>query len=524
MRSPATILRHPRAGNVINLNVPAPVEGWNARDALAEMGNKDAIKLLNWFPRTTYCEIRGGSTSHLTGIPTASAKTLMTYNAPLATNAKMFVSNSAGVYDATVAGAAGASVATCTLGKWQWLNYAAVSGTTYLIMVNGQDKPLYFDGTTWIPVDAASTPALTGITTTKLIHVELFKNRLFFLEKDKMNFWYLPVQQAGGALTEFVLGSLAPRGGFMMAMGTWTIDAGTGVDDHAVFVTSEGEAIVFKGSDPSSSTNWTHVGTFFVGRPLGRNCFSKFGGDLVLLVEGGVYPLSQALLSASIDRSKALTDKISKAFLEAVQTYGLSTYGWQALTYTAQGALIVNIPQVEDGAHRQYVMNTVSKAWCEFDSWNAESLVSFRGQLYFCGGSTVTKAWTGRSDVGSTNIVADAKTAFNYFGGSSQKRVTLFRPLLMVDGSLSFSIGINVDFEDTTPTEIISYVVPTRALWDTAIWDVDVWQAELQVFRDWRTPAAKLGCCVSAQLKIANSALLVQWVASDYAYVTAGIL
>lgn len=523
MRIPALRSKRQRLNQTIGFNIPSPVSGWNARDALADMGPKDAIKLLNWFPRTTYCEVRGGAASHLTALP-ATAKTLITYNAPLAASAKMFVSTAAGVYDATVAGAAGASVATVTSGKWQWINYAAVSGTTYLVMVNGQDKPLYFDGTTWIPIDAVSVPALTGITTTKLIHVMEFKNRLFFLEKDKMNFWYLPVQQVGGALTEFVLGSLASRGGFMMAMATWTIDAGTGIDDHAIFITSEGEAIVFKGSDPGSATAWSHVGTFFIGRPLGRKCFSKFGGDLVVLTEGGAFPLSQALLSASIDRSKALTDKISKAFLEAVQVYGLSTYGWQVLDYTAQGALIVNIPQAEDGLHKQYIMNTVSKAWCEFDSWNAESMVVFRGQLYYCGGTTVTKAWSGRSDVGGTNIIAEAKTSFSYFKGGFQKKVTLFRPVLMVDGSLSFSAGLNVDFEDNAPPDVITYSVPTQALWDVARWDIDLWQAELQVIRDWRTPAARLGFCVSAQLRITNSALTIQWVANDYIYLKGGIL
>lgn len=524
MRTPAVRSKRQRLNQTLGFNVPAPVSGWNARDSLADMGSKDAIKLLNWFPRTTYCEIRGGAASHLTGIPTAAAKTLMTYNAPLSTNSKMFVSNSAGVYDATNAGVAGASVATCTLGKWQWTNYAAVSGTTYLIMVNGQDKPLYFDGTTWIPVDGVSVPALTGITTTKLVSVTEFKNRLFFLEKDKMNFWYLPVQQVGGALVEFVLGSLATRGGFMMAMANWTIDAGEGIDDHAIFITSEGEAIVFKGSDPGSATAWSHVGTFFIGRPLGRKCFTKFGGDLVVLTEGGAFPLSQALLSASIDRSKALTDKISKAFLEAVQLYGGSTYGWQALDYTPQGALIVNIPQAEDGVHKQYIMNTVSKAWCEFDSWNAESFAVFGGQLYYCGGSTVTKAWTGRSDIGGVNIVAEAKSAFSYFKGGFQKKVTLFRPVLMVNGSISFSTGINMDFEDNAPPDVITYTVPTQALWDVAKWDIDVWQADLQVVRDWRTAAVRLGYCISGQLRIATSALAVQWVANDYIYLKGGIL
>ena len=50
-----------------------------------------------------------------------------------------------------------------------------------------------------------------------------------------------------GAATEFPLGGIASKGGFIQAMGTWTRDSGAGADDVAVFVTSEGEAILAEG-------------------------------------------------------------------------------------------------------------------------------------------------------------------------------------------------------------------------------------------------------------------------------------
>lgn len=484
------------------------------------MKSDEAIGLVNWFPRTTYCEIRGGSTNHVTALP-ALPKTLMAYNAPTGVN-KMFTSTTTNIYDTTSAGVVGASVTTCTLGKWQWLNYAAVSGTTYLIMVNGQDKPKYYDGTTWIDVDAASTPALTGLTTTKIVHINLFKHRLFFIEKDKLNFWYLPVQVAGGALAEFVLGSLCRRGGFTMAMATWTIDAGEGADDYAVFLTSEGEALVFRGTNPADSTAWSHVGTYFIGKPLGRNCFAKFGGDMVVLTEGGVYPLSLALLSASIDRSVALSDKIIKPFQEAAKLYG-TNFGWQIIVYPAETALIVNIPVNEGGTHKQYVMNTLSKAWCEFNAWNAEAFIVFGGALYYGTGTSVVKAWIGQSDVGGVNITADAKTAFHYFG-PEQKRFTMFRPIFLTNGSLNFSIGLNVDFDDGGPLDLAVYTVPDIALWDVAIWDGSIWAIDLLVIRDWRTPAVKTGFRASGSLRVATNSLIIQWAATDYLMEKADIL
>ena len=150
----------------------APVGGWNARDALAAMKPHEAIVMNNWFPKTSYVEIRGGYASHATGM-TGNGKTLVVYNGLSGTN-KLFCSTTSGVYDVSSAGAVGASVASRSDGKHQWVNFG--DGTNqWLIMVNGADKPLYYDGSSWVEVDAASTPALTGLTTTSIIGVFVFK-------------------------------------------------------------------------------------------------------------------------------------------------------------------------------------------------------------------------------------------------------------------------------------------------------------------------------------------------------------
>ena len=125
---------------------PAPVGGWNTRDALAEMKPTEAIMLDNWFPRTSYCEIRGGYSSHCTGM-TGAGKSLVVYNSLSGTN-KMFCATASGVYDVSSSGAVSASVATPTNGKYQHTMFG--DGTSnWLIMVNGVDKPLYYDGSTW---------------------------------------------------------------------------------------------------------------------------------------------------------------------------------------------------------------------------------------------------------------------------------------------------------------------------------------------------------------------------------------
>ena len=61
--------------------------------------------------------------------------------------------------------------------------------------------------------DGVSVPALTGITTTRLISPIAFKGRFMFLEVNSLSFWYLSAGAAGGALTEFDLSGVAQMGG-----------------------------------------------------------------------------------------------------------------------------------------------------------------------------------------------------------------------------------------------------------------------------------------------------------------------
>lgn len=477
----------------------------------------EAVALENWFPQTSYVEIRGGRSSHATGM-TDNGKTLMVYNGLTGTN-KMFCTTASGTYDVSSSGAVGASVLARTNGKHQWTMFGNGSAN-YLIGVNGVDKPAYFDGTSWVAVDSGTSPALSNLTTTRIVGVNVFKGRLFYIEIDSLSFWYLPAGDAGGSLVEFDLSGEAKRGGYLMAMGSWTRDAGDGADDVAVFVTSEGEAIIYQGNNPSSSNTWAKIGTFYIGKPIGRRCLQKLGGDLIIITENGAFPISAAAQSASIDYKLALSFKIEPAFTTAARNYG-SNFGWSATVYPAHSALIVNIPISEDGEHEQYVMNTITKAWCKFKEWDAEDFTIYNGELYYAAGTAVYKAWNGKSDAGS-DIVIYGKQAFSDFGTGEQKKFRMFRPVLMVDGGITFLTDIDVDFQDGDITGLSTYSVVSGAVWDETNWDEGLWAASLETVKQWTSPAEWPGRYAAGKLKINTNSLTVQWVASDMLYETGG--
>ncbi len=151
---------------------------------------------------------------------------------------------------------------------------------------------------------------ITGKNSNTFAYVNLFKERLYFVEKNSLSFWYLPVDSINGAVSEFPLGGIFKNGGYLQAMGTWTIDAGYGVDDLAVFVTSNGEVAVYKGSDPSDPTDWALIGIWNIGQTFARKCVFKYGGDILLLTQQGLVPLSAGLQSTRLDPRVNITDKI----------------------------------------------------------------------------------------------------------------------------------------------------------------------------------------------------------------------
>jgi hypothetical protein len=500
--------------------MPAPVGGWNARDALADMKPHNAIVLNNWFPRTNYLEIRGGYADYADGT-TGTIKTLAVYN-KMTGASEMFAYTASGIYDVSSAGTVGASKLARTDGKHQYVNFG--DGTSnWLIAVNGVDKPAYYDGSTWTAVDGVTSPALTGLTTTSIISLFVFKGRLMFLEKNSLSFWYLTAGVAGGALTEFDLAGVAKKGGYLVAGASWTMDGGSGPDDRAVFVTSEGEVIVYSGTNPGSASAWALTGVFDLGEPLGRRCLTKFAGDLVIITQQGAYPMSVALQSAIVDTRVAITDIIEQAFNEASRSYG-SNWGWEVFVYPAQSAMIVNVPIAEGGEHQQYVMNTTTKAWCKFTDWDAETFAVYNGQLYFSTSTTVKKAWYGNNDDGS-NITAYGKTAFSYFGDmGTDKRFNLFRPVLVANGSFSFLADIDIDFEDKEITGSATYTTVGGGSWDVGNWDEAYWAAGMEVLKEWVSPGSNVGKCAAGKVKVTTNSLTVQWMSDDFIYETGGYL
>ena len=500
-------------------SVPAPVGGWNARDSIANMEPLDAVQLINFFPTISNCVLRGGSTNWATGM-TGQVQTIMVYNG--STSSKMFAAVGTPdlkFYDASTAGAATAtSVTGLTNAIWEYINITTTGGT-YLYAVNGVDKPRLYDGTSWVAIDAASTPAITGVTTTTLSNVTLFKNRLWFIQKDTLKAWYLPTSAVGGAAQVLDLSAIAKFGGKLVDLDTWTIDAGYGVDDNLVFVTSNGEVIVYRGTDPASDATWALTGVWKLGSPIGNRSMLKWGGDLLILTYDGLMPMAQSLQSSRLDPRVALSNKIQGAITAAIINYGgaHAAVGWQVYYNARRNAVWINVP-IAEGQQEQYVMNTITTSWAQFQGWTANVWETYNDNPYYGGNGVVVRAWDDTYVDNTSNISTNVFQAFNYFDSRGVKKYfTRARPSIFTNGAPAIFVGINVDFNVDDTTAPISASASAVGLWDAGTWDSALWGSGLQITNNWQGVTG-LGYCGSIQLKSASSGLQIEWASTDVVY------
>ena len=271
-----------------------------------------------------------------------------------------------------------------------------------------------------------------------------------------------------------------------MAMATWTRDGGSGSDDYAVFISSEGQCAVYSGTDPASASTWSLVGVFDVPPPIGRRCFTKYGADVLLITIQGVFPLSEVLsVDQSQARRQALTERITAAMTTAASSYK-SNFGWEVCVYPKGTRLMLNIPTVETDTAIQYVMNTLTGAWCEFDGMNANTWLVFNDNLYFGGNDgSVYRADTGSADI-DTPITAVGQSAYSAMGSGNLKQWKLVKPLITTASANRPAVGVSTDFTETdTLSQPPAATASGSSTWDSSRWDTATWGGAEQNISDW---------------------------------------
>lgn len=502
-------------------SIPAPVMGWNAKDSLADMGELFAVETDNFFGQTTDVRVRRGWADHVTGIG-QQVESLMPYNSQDGTTT-LFAAADDSFYNVTSAGAVGAAVVgSLANARWQSVNFTNSAGDSYLCCFNGADAPQYWNGSAWTAITGGSSPAIVGITTTDIVNATVFKRRMYLILNNSLSLYYLPIDSVGGTVNSTRLDGYFSKGGYIVSAGTWTLDAGEGLDDYFVVISSEGQVAVFNGTNPSSANTWGLVGIWSLGEPIGRRCLMKYGGDLLYLNVQGLFPLSKAMQSSQINSEVALTNNISRAFTEASESYK-TKFGWDITFFPQGNQVLVNVPVAEGSSQQQYVMNTITQSWWRFTEIDANCWAVSNEKLYFGGDGNVAHFGETYAD-NSEDIRTNLKQAFSYLGSKGRvKKINSLRPNLLSNGTPAVSVAISVDFGDEDEVGSLSFTSSPAAVWDTAMWDAGAWGGGVSPFYDWQTVSA-IGTAVSLRMTTVSNGLDIRHAATDYVFENGGVI
>jgi hypothetical protein len=481
----------PRRSQTVKFN--APVAGWISNRALSDpnsLPGPGAIVLDNFFPKASSVVLRRGQAKYAT-IGTGPVGSMFAYNN--GTDEHLFAADENSIFDITsVSGPTddGTEVVTGLAGAdWVVVQFATTGGV-FLIGVNGADDGFSFDGTTYGDLSGITFPG--GRTAADMAFVWVYKNRLWFAEKDALNAYYMDnVDAVLGAATQFPLAGVLGLGGYLMFGQGWSLSSSTqfSLSEQLAFVSSEGEVAIYQGADPTDTVNWLGIGTYRIGRPLGRRAFFHGGGDLAIATSVGLVPLSKAIeLDVTSLNVATVSYNIADGWSEALALR--DGREWSCQLWPEQKMAVVSPPLSADINPVLFVANSETGAWCRYTGWDVRSSVVFQGLLYFGGeNGKIYLANTGGDD-DDLPYTGTLMPLFDDLGSPANLKLpklarVVGRATVPMNGKVTFA----ADFNTQTPAVPDAELVGDVALWGTGVWGTSLWGSvgQLVVTQGWRS-------------------------------------
>jgi hypothetical protein len=374
------------AQQVTALTIPAPTRGLVESENLAFMQPGAAVLQDNWLPTMRGAKLRGGCERWC--VLPETTPIISSFEYISANVQKMFVGNATKLYDVTSSTAVAIKTGQAS-GNYVAAQMSNMSGDHMLVANEAGDYLLHFDGTTWttfntsqITTDPAVTPPPTCATGHNLTYVWKYRNRLFFIEGGSMNAWYLDIDAYQGVLKLVPLSGAASKGGKLIFGATWSLDAGDGTDEKCVFGTSEGELLIFTGTNPGDINNWRQEGRYYASAPMGMNAHMSVGGDLLLATVDGIIPISSAITKDATQLElAAITVNIKNTWRKEVAAK--RTLPWTMKKWDDFGGIFVTWPGGNPGNRYCAIANIATGAWARCLGWDATCFLRMRGDMFF---------------------------------------------------------------------------------------------------------------------------------------------
>lgn len=459
-----------RAVKSRDVTIPSPIMGLNCEDSLAAMNPLYAVRMDNYIPTDNFVELRAGYTRYCTlGNDMSKVKTLAAYHYP--SYDAFFAVYEHKLWDITSNNPVDMEVALSE----DWCQ--TVQYKNYLYIMNGIDTPLayYVDGNGDAHIGNWGFSG-TNLNDTKIIAGTVSKEFLWFVEKNTMTAWYADVAgSVSGTLNPFDLAQISKRGGHLVAIANWTIDGGIGIDDYTAFITSEGEVLVYYGSNPSDATNWSLKGCYKIAKPIGYRCTMQYQGDVVIITQDGYFPMGKALATANAgDSLTAFSSKIRGLVIERT-SQNKDRKGWQGVIYTKKGYGIFNVPVGEQ--FEQHVINVNTGAWCRFVGIRAVCWCLYDDKLYFGSDNAVYLYDSAYSDDGVA-IEGIVEQAYTDLGTPNIKKVQLINPRTSSTTPFKLTCYVDMDYRKRNLNYVNNVGLSVGSKWDVSKWNTALWAVD----------------------------------------------
>ncbi len=509
--------------------VPA-VRGWIANEPLANGKPGGAYLLENWFPLQNSIRLRGGSRLYATVNGGDPVYSMFVYRS--GTLERFFAATETDILDITTVGDAGTVVSAYyiltnpltgayltnpdtgayllgdlrpeavtgqTSGYYSTAMFGNVGGD-FLSAVNGTDIPQKFDGTAW----EAHAFTGSGLDATKLSFVWSYGSRLWYIEKNSLKVWYLPVDSINGAMTSFSLAGIFQEGGSLVMGGKWSLDAGDGLDDKWFVITTTGEVAVYQGTNPGDAAEWSKVGVYKVTPPMGPKALTYAGGDPLIATEDGLVPLSAAVNKDEAALSlAAVSQAIEPEWKKEVQ--GRSGGPWELLKWPSRNMMIVSFPGTSARNYYCLVCNIETGAWTKFTGWNTQCMALFDDNGFFASNDgKVYRMESGGSDDGLPYTCTYVALPDHMKAPGAVKTIHSMRTTVETSFDAIVQVSASVNYQiDLPPAPDSGPDIITGARWDQARWDQARWDSEgsTTIKTEWAS-IGKTGFAISQQVQV----------------------
>lgn len=319
-----------------------------------------------------------------------------------------------------------------------------------------------------------------ALDTSDMSFVWTYQSRVWFIQKESLSAWYLPVDSVGGEAVEYPMGGVFPNGGSLLFGQRWSLESGGegGLSDQNIFATNQGEVAIYQGISPSEAATWSLRGVYRIGAPLGKRAYIRGGGDLAIATTVGLVPLSKAIsLDVTALNVATVSYKITDAWNRATQQRGLQN--WQAMIWPENKmALIAPPDMLETSEPVVFISNTETGAWARFTNWQANCMEIYKGDLYF--GSPEGKVFragvTGLDD--GEPYTGRVLPLFNDFDIPATLKIgKVARATTKSNVEVMDTIDIVYDYTIDLPAAPDATALPTGSIWDNGIWGTSTWQS-----------------------------------------------